>query len=322
MVVTVTLSPTMDYTVEVDELVPNRKLRADVSGFHPGGGGVNVACVLHDLGMDPAAVVAVGGVGGRVVVDGLEQRGIATVAVHTRSHTRWSEIVRDRGAHNEYRLVGSPVPLSAAEVEECLTAALAHACEGRRGAVVLSGSAPPGVTPDHLASLAVGCRSAGLRLVVDTSGPALVAAMDAGVDLLKPSWRELGELVRLAGLGTDGDLAASCRAVREHGARSVVVSLGAAGAVAVADDVEVELVPPPIQIVSTVGAGDALVAGIVAAQARGDDLAEAARFGVALATATCLTSAGDPARAEDVQRILGGVSVQPLQAPAGGRRPD
>lgn len=311
MVVTITLSPTVDYSAEVDELVPDRKLRADVSAFHPGGGGLNVSRVLRDLGVGATAVVAVGGIGGRIVVEGLRRGAIPFVEVETEGSTRWSEIVRDRARRREYRLIGAPVALLPDEVERCLDLVAGRAGPaGPAGAIVLSGRTPPGVDETFLPRLAATARRVGVPLVVDSSGPSLVAAVAAGADLIKPSRRELVALAREAGLGSGDDVVAACQAVRRRGVGAVVCSRGAAGAVVVGEGIEALVVPPAIRVASTVGAGDALVAGIVAAQAEGRSLLDATRFGVAVATATCLTAAGAPARPRDIDRLAREVATR------------
>src|SRR5205823_2485583 len=98
VILTLTPSPTVDFSAEVPALVPDRKLRAGISAFQPGGGGVNVSRTLHQLGIDTTAVVAVGGLPGEIVVSRLAELGIDTLAVPTRADTRWAEMLRDRSS--------------------------------------------------------------------------------------------------------------------------------------------------------------------------------------------------------------------------------
>jgi 6-phosphofructokinase 2 len=302
-ILTITPSPTVDFTAEVPELVPHRKLRAHISAFQPGGGGVNVARVLHDLGVATTAVVAVGGLPGDIVLDRLHALGIHTVAVPTVAETRWAEMLRERSTGIEYRLIAEASPLDETEWRACVHAVEAAVADphGAPGAIVLSGSVPPGVPDRFVHELAAVARRAGLPILVDTSGPALAAAVEAGVDLIKPS---RGELAALSGT-TPGELdhEAAARDLVARGVGAVVVSLGADGAFVATRDGHAHFHPPAAAVVSTVGAGDAMVAGILAGLTAGRPVVDATRLGVALGTATCCTPAGQPARPEDVDRL-------------------
>ena len=303
MILTLTPSPTVDFSAEVPALVPDRKLRAGISAFQPGGGGVNVSRVLHDLGIDTTAVVAVGGLPGEIVVSRLADLGIDTVAVLTREDTRWAEMLRDRSTGLQYRIIADTPALADDEWKACVAAVEARMADPLRPAthVVLSGSIPHDVPDLFIHELAQGCAGLGVPFVVDTSGPALAAAVDAGVDLIKPS---RGELAALTGVSTiDLDHVVAARELVHRGVGTVIVSLGPDGAFVASTEGEERLLPPPEEIVSTVGGGDAMVAGILAGLVQGRSMLDSARFGVALASATCLTPAGHPARTADVERI-------------------
>ena len=265
--------------------------------------------VLHDLGVATTAVVAVGGLSGEVVVDRLGALGIANVAVPTSADTRWAEMLRDHATQTEYRLIAEAAPLTEDEWRACVKAVDTTAADplGPARTVVLSGSIPPGVPDLFVAELAAVARRLGVPFVVDTSGHTLAAAVEAGVDLIKPS---RGELAALMGVSThDLDHVAACRELVGRGVGTVAVSLGPDGAFVATRGAESRFRPPPVDVVSTVGAGDAMVAGLVAGLAEGRDVIDATRLGVALATATCLTPAGEAARTEDVARLDAALGV-------------
>jgi 6-phosphofructokinase 2 len=153
---------------------------------------------------------------------------------------------------------------------------------------------------------------------VDTSGPALRAAAEAGVFLLKPSLNELsGQASRP--LGSEREIAAAARQLLDAGPNHAVpVSVAAEGALLVgADEPVVRICPPAVRAVSAIGAGDSLVAGMVLALDRGEGLVDAARFGVAAGTATTISSGHSLCRAEDVDRILPEMYAQPLPVLSG-----
>lgn len=302
-ILTITPSPTVDFTAEVDQLVPHRKLRAHISAFQPGGGGLNVSRVLHDLGIESTAVVAVGGLPGSVVVDRLSALGIPTVAVPTEAETRWAEMLREHSTNIEYRLIAETSPLTEAEWRACVQAVEAEvgASTTPKRTIVLSGSLPPGVPDQFVQELTSIARRMDLPFLVDSSGPALAAAVAAGADLIKPS---RGELAALAGVTpAELDHEAAARDLVDRGVGTVVVSLGPDGAFVATRGAEARFRPPAASVVSTVGAGDAMVAGILAGLTSGRDVIDAARLGVAMGSATCLTPAGQPARPDDVDRL-------------------
>jgi 6-phosphofructokinase 2 len=144
---------------------------------------------------------------------------------------------------------------------------------------------------------------AGSRVIVDTSGEALCAAARAGVYLLKPNMRELGQL---AGRDIEGESAQESvarRLIEKGWAEVVVVSLGAAGALLVTADEVTRLRAPTVSIRSKIGAGDSMVAGIVLSLARGKAVQEAARFGVAAGSAAVMTPGTELCRREDTERL-------------------
>jgi 6-phosphofructokinase 2 len=302
-ILTVTPSPTVDFTAEVPELVPHHKLRARISAFHPGGGGVNVSRVLHGLGIDTTAVVAVGGLQGEVVIDRLDAMGIPNVAVPTVAETRWAEMLREHSTGIEYRLIAEADPLTEDEWRACVHAVESQVADPTSGArsLVLSGSIPPGVPDGFVHELAAVARRYDVPFLVDTSGPALGAAVEAGVDLIKPS---RGELAALAGVTPAAlDAEAAARELVARGVGAVAVSLGPDGAFVATRGAEARIRPPAVPVVSTVGAGDAMVAGILTGLTSGRDVIDATRLGVALGSATCLTPAGQPADDEDIARL-------------------
>lgn len=302
-ILTITPSPTVDFTAEVAQLVPHRKLRAHISAFQPGGGGLNVSRVLHDLGVETTAVVAVGGLPGTVVTDRLAILGIPTVAVPTVAETRWAEMLREHSTNIEYRLIAEASPLTESEWRACV-----HAVESEVAAsptpkrtIVLSGSIPTGVPDQFVHELATIARRLDLPFLVDSSGRALAAAVEAGADLIKPS---RGELAALAGVTpAELDHESAARDLVDRGVGTVVVSLGPDGAFIATRGAEARFRPPAATVVSTVGAGDSMVAGILAGLTSGRSVIDAARLGVAMGSATCLTPAGQSARPDDVDRL-------------------
>jgi 6-phosphofructokinase 2 len=284
-VVTITLNPSVDYTVEIDKLIPEEKLRVDVKAIEPGGGGVQVARALRRLGADVEAVVTLGGNTGATLQRQLEDEGLNLRPIIVAPNTRpsWTVFVEEEGTN--YRFVGRAAPLTEQEYRPVLDRL--REIDVLPPYVVYSGSLPPGVPPEIVGEIAQITQQRESRLLVDTSGAALEAAVAAGVDTIKPSQEELAGLV-----GADPvtvDVAAAADEVLDRGVNLVIVSLGPDGVYLAARSGErARLRPPSVEVASTVAAGDSTVAGIVAALSRGLPVVEAARLGVAAGTGTCM----------------------------------
>jgi 1-phosphofructokinase len=278
MIVTLTLNPSLDRTLEVDALRRGEVLRAASVHLDPGGKGVNVARALLANGVGSRAVIPCGGAEGEQLVLLLAEESVHTVAVPIASRTRSNvTLVEADGAVTKVNEPGAP--LTAAEFDAVAAAVLG--CAGTADWVVMCGSLPPDVPVDVYAGLTAQFAAAGIRVAVDTSGPALLHALAAGPDLVKPNRDELAEAVGapLPGLG---DVIDAAHSLRELGAGAVLASLGAEGALLVDEDGVLLAQGTQIEPRSTVGAGDALLAGFLAGGARGDKaLIEAVAWGEA-----------------------------------------
>lgn len=264
-IVTVTPNPSVDRTVEVERLVQGAVIRASASRIDPGGKGVNVSRALAANGVPTCAVLPLGGPDGNLLADLLAEQGICYRAVRVDAPTRSNITVSD-GDGIVTKLNAPGLPLAQPAMAELIDVALAEV--GPVSWLVGCGSLPPGSPEDFFAVLAHRAHAAGARFALDASGPALARAVEAGVDVVKPNATELAALVGKP-ITTLDEVVAAAREVRRRGASSVVVSLGASGAVLVDREEAWLAVPPPVSARSDVGAGDALVAGFLAAGATG-----------------------------------------------------
>lgn len=298
-VVTLTMNPALDIATVTDRIVPIDKLRCGEPRRDPGGGGINVARMLTNLGVPVTAVYPSGGHTGRALEDLLSSEDVPMRIVTVRGSTRESFTVRERSTGRQYRFVLPGAALTSDEVAACLDALRSRA--GCARYVVASGSLPPGVPIDFYQTVADTVTGAGGRLVLDTSGPAL-QAVRSGVHILKPSIRELREYAGRE-LRTTVEQAAAARALVNDGVTDcVALSLGADGALWVTAN-EVEHVPGiEVPVVSSVGAGDSLVAGTVFGLVRGQQFGDALRCGVAAATATLGSPGTGLGTRDDVER--------------------
>ncbi len=283
MIVTLTLNPSLDRTIEVDRLVRGTMTRATSARLDPGGKGVNVSRALLANGVPSVAVVPVGGPDGEQLVRLLEADGIPLRAVRVDGRTRSNvTIAEPDGVVTKLNEPGEP--LSGKELDAVADAVLGET--ETASWVVLCGSLPPSVPAGIYARMCEFFTQAGVRVAVDASGPALLAAVEAAPILIKPNRDELAEAVGRP-VDSVGDAVEAAQRLRERGAGSVLASLGADGAVLVEapchhhDGVTIGEAPV-VGTRSTVGAGDALLAGFLAAGARGSEaLAEGLAWGAA-----------------------------------------
>lgn len=278
-VVTVTLNPAIDQTVSIPGFTAGQVNRVAESRSDAGGKGVNVAGVLSDLGVEVIATGFLGWDGAALFETFFERKRIADRFVRIAGRTRVGiKIVDDTtNQTTDINFPGlSPKPEDLGELTDQI-AALA-AVPGRW--FVLSGSTPPGVADRIYADLIATIHAKGGQVVLDTSGSPLRAALASGPDVMKPNVEELSDLVGqpLESPGAVRDAAAS---LLEQGVRRVVVSMGGAGAVFVDRGQALLARPPRVTVRSTVGAGDAMVAGLVSAMLADLSLEDVARTATA-----------------------------------------
>jgi 1-phosphofructokinase len=275
--VTVTVNPSVDRTVEVSELVRGGLHRASAVHVHPGGKGINVARALVRNGLKARAVVPAGGAEGDHLIALLGDYSIDVVRVPALGPVRSNISVIEPDA-TVTKVNEAGARLSDEETKALSAAVLGNVADASW--VVLAGSLPPGMSDDFYADLIHLLEPSGAKVVVDTSGPALLAAVKAKPALVKPNLEELEEAVGHP-LWTLREVVEAARELRALGAGSVLASLGANGAVLVQGD-GVWHAEAPVTARSTVGAGDAMLAGFLAGGGRGVD---ALGSGVAWGTA-------------------------------------
>ena len=300
-IVTLTVNPALDVSTTTETVMPEHKMRCGPSRVDPGGGGVNVSRVIERLGGHSTAIYAVGGATGQAYRQLLEAEGIIGLAIGIAGSTRQNVTVDETATGQQFRFVLQGPQLTEGEWMQCLTATDAAMHLG--GYVVASGSLAPGMPDDFYARVARRARELGVRCIVDASGDALAAAVDEGVYLVKPSGRELGELVGATVMTIDEKVEAARELVGRGRVEVVALTLGGDGAVLVTAESATRLASPPITVHSTVGAGDSFLAAMVLRLAQGHDLAAAFRGGVAAGAATATTEATELCHRDVVERF-------------------
>lgn len=283
-VLTITLNPALDHTIEVSGLQVGEVNRALKMQVDVGGKGINVASCLADFGVATAVSGLLGSENASLFEALFDAKRIENRFHYLPGLTRINTKLVDQ-ASGETTDVNMPGPSLAADamaaanahLDDCFATLLPHA-----GWVVLAGSLPPGWPADTYARLITAAHLHGAQVVLDASGPAMAAAMAAGPDIAKPNRSELAELVGHALPDTAAVVAAARTLLQQNAAlRLLVVSMGGDGALFINREQSVLAHPAPIEPLSTVGAGDAMVAGIVAATLEGANLTQTARLATA-----------------------------------------
>lgn len=319
MIVTVTLNPAVDKTLVVRGFTVGTTNRAAVERVEIGGKGINVAQNLARLGCDVVATGFLGREDMHGVVPTLAAQGVHTDFVRIAGDTRVNLKVLDpaTGAETEINETGSIIPGEAIDELTARLRALARRCD----VMVFSGSLPPGAPEDLYAHYIALAAAAGVRTVLDSAGAALQHGLAAAPDVVKPNRAEAEQLLQIP-IRNDGDLIAAAGRLLELGARTAVISLGAAGALSASAAGMWRARLPEAAAQNTVGAGDAMVAALAHALTQRLLAPEALRLATALASAAA-ASAAPIASAERVDALLPRVRIEavaPAGAPNGLRR--
>ncbi len=312
--ITLTLNPALDLATTTDHVAPTHKLRCGPVQRFAGGGGINVARVLHRLGADVYAWALAGGAAGTQVRQLLAAEGVPTLLQPISGDTRENFSVVETTTSQEFRFVLPGPTLQPAEWQACLDALATHTPPPRW--LIASGSLPPGTPDDFYAQLARAASGRGVRVAVDTSGPPLAAALQAGVALVKPSLRELRDVMQKPLEHAADWCTAAQSLVRSGAAATVALSVGEQGAVLATREGVWQA--PALNVpatTGTTGAGDCFLAALVWALDRGDAPAEALRWGVAAGAAALLHPGTTLAQADDMQRLVHSVPAPVVFTP-------
>ncbi len=307
-VLTITLNPTVDKSSSVANIKPEKKLRCAPPKYEPGGGGINVSRGLVRLGINTTAFFTSGGRTGSLLQQLLEQEHIITLPIAVAAQTRENFIVVDTFTNEQYRFGMPGEAITEAEVTTIFKAI--EELNPFPEIVVISGSLPPGINAGFIKRLVKLAKDKGSKVVLDTSGDALSAALEEGVYLLKPN---IGELSRLAGIEhLDNETAtqAAMQLINKGMAEIIVVSMGAQGAYLLTNNESIHIPAPAVKKMSTVGAGDSMVAGMVAILAQGGTPLEMARMGVACGSAATMNPGTGLFKKEDAKRLYQWLSKQ------------
>ena len=298
MIYTVTFNPSLDYVVQVDDFAVGEINRTRTESIYPGGKGINVSLVLQNLGLPSVALGFTAGFSGAEIERLLQEAGcrcdfIAVKAGYSRINTK---IIS--GA--ETALNGQGPQLSKAEL-----AALFNKLRRltQDDVLVLAGSIPASLPDNIYEQILELLQPVGTRVVVDATGDLLLKVLKYRPFLIKPNHEELGEFFGRGPLLTEEEILAAAQRLQQQGARNVLVSRGANGALLLDENGKMhKQASPKGTLVNSVGAGDSMVAGFLAGYLQTQDYDAALRLGVAAGSASAFKAW--LATREDVEKIL------------------
>jgi 1-phosphofructokinase family hexose kinase len=316
VILTVTLNAAIDRTVAVPNFRLGRRHRAVESRTVAGGKGVNVARALTLLGRPVIASGFVGGPTGTRVLEQLREESVLTDFIHIAAETRINLAVIDPTSGEQTEINERGPAVSPEEVKQ-LFDRIAYLASGAK-LCVLAGSVPPGAGDDLYARLVEDLGRRGVPVILDAEGEAMLAGVRAGASMVTPNEREAEELVGQE-FADRADLAQGLLDLVRLGATEAAITRPEGCVAAVGEGGSrrlLEVHTEPMSAVSTVGSGDAFVAGYVAARYDGRSAEECLAYGVACgAESTQHFGAGTVDR-NQVERLLGEVSVHDLEVPA------
>ena len=307
-IVTLTMNPSLDKTSSASKVLPEEKIRCGDPSFEPGGGGINVSRAISKLEGRSKAVFPAGGPQGERLVQLLQEEEIKIRDVNINDQTRDNLTVFDEASNNQYRFVMPGPKISESELEKL--SGILKTLSREEGFLVISGSLPHSVSRDYYRKIIESVREVnkGTKVILDTTGGPLKEALQAGVFLIKPNY---GEFVNLAGkkLSEDPDqIKFGRKLISEGKCKAIVLSLGAGGALLITKEIAQHFRSPTVPIVSKVGAGDSMVAGIVLGLARDYELKKAVRFGVAAGASAVMTPGTELCKKESTFRLFGRIT--------------
>lgn len=304
-ILTVTLNPALDMSATAARVVPEEKLRCSDPHLEAGGGGINVARAIGEMGGRAHAFVAISGFHGQQFLKILRQEPLIPEVFHTHGETRQSLAVIDRTTGEQYRFV-MPGPSWTPEQAHEVLGAIQRATP-QKGYVVLSGSQPPGVPQHFPTQLAEQMKDHGARLILDTSGKPLKALLEVGAARQHVLRLDASESYDLAGraLHSHTEVADFAQNLIGQGVAEVVVlAMGSEGSILATADARWHAKTRPVKPISKVGAGDSFVGVFTWALSQGAAWEEALVHGVAAASSAVTTDGTELCNRADVEELV------------------
>jgi len=313
LILTLTINPAIDRTIISDRLAFEDRGYILSRGEAAGGRGVNASQVIHSFGGKTLALVTSGGAIGKRMEQSLAEMGFPFEVVRVRAEGRANLTISDKqGLTIKLNEIGAP--LQAEEVGAVRD--LVEARLKKAGWLMICGSTQPGVPPQFYSEIIALAKSRGVHTLLDTDGQTLNHALEAGPSVISPNQQEAEHLLGRAIITRSQSLEAVQR-IHDMGPDAVILSLGSRGALASSKEGILEALPPRVEALCPIGAGDALAAAFVWAMDKNVDkkkpFADALRWAVAAGTATAALPGMSFPTLDQTRAIYKQVEVRPAR---------
>lgn len=303
MIYTVTLNPSIDYFIELDEFKVGELNRIKTDRKSPGGKGINVSTVLQNVGVESVALGFVGGFTGKFLIDTLTEKNIKTDFIKVEGDTRINVKLH---SDVETEINGAGPQITSTELEQLLD----KINQLQKGdVVVLAGSIPSSLPATLYQQIAENLKDKEVRVVVDATRDLLVEVLPYKPFLIKPNHHELGEIFGVE-IKDEEDAIPYGKKLIEMGAQHVIVSMAEKGSLLFVEDNVFFANIPEGKLMNSVGAGDSVVAGFIASYSKNQDVTEAFRYGATAGSATAYSEG--LATEEKINELISQVHVKEL----------
>ncbi len=308
MIYTVTLNPALDRTIEIDKLVCEDTIRIIKETFYAGGKGIDVSRMIKEFGGRTVALGYIGGFDGLKLEGLLINAGVVSDFTRIAGETRTNIIIIENSSGCEYVVSASGPEISASEVSSFYQHLL-----GLRDMdyLVVSGSLPRGATPNFYGQIILAGKKNKAFVLLDTDGKTLRESIEYLPTCIKPNRFELSRLVG-RDLQSEADLIRACDEVHEKGIEIVLLSRGKEGLILSLRDRKLRGTTPPVEVASTVGAGDSSIGGFILAHSRGESLEDCLRLACAAGAATVMSPGTELGSRGQVEKLLPLVEITEL----------
>ena len=300
MIYTVTFNPALDYVMRVPELKKDAVNRTETESIYYGGKGINVSIVLSHLGITNMALGFVAGFTGREIEEGVKKQGVMTDFIHlSNGLSRINVKIKGIEKKEETEVNAQGPEIGEAEVELLL-----HKLDvlTKTDTLVLAGSIPKTLPADMYEKIMERLLEKEVRVIVDATKDLLLNVLKYHPFLIKPNNHELGEMFGKT-IKSEKDIIFYAKKLQEMGARNVLVSMAAEGAILITENNTIhKMGGAKGEVKNSVGAGDSMVAGFIAGYLEKEDYEYALKLGTAAGGATALSD--DLATKEEIEKMM------------------
>ncbi|MFS0671605.1 1-phosphofructokinase [Ornithinibacillus sp. 179-J 7C1 HS] len=303
MIYTITLNPSIDYVVNIPQVTLGKLNKMESDLKLPGGKGINVSRILHEIGKDTVALGFLGGFTGDFISDWLKKDGVQSDFIRIQEDTRINIKLK---SDVETEINGRGPTISEEESKELMDKLNQLS---KDDTVILSGSKPPSLPEDYYLNLIELISRQGASFIIDTTGRELLAALSNNPLLVKPNKEELAELFQVS-ISTEEDVLLYGKKLLELGAEHVIVSMAGEGALLFTKNGIYKGINPKGTVKNSVGAGDSMIAGFTGEYMDSKDPMKAFKMGIASGSATAFSD--DLAKQEDILSLMNQIEIKPL----------